>query len=1634
MVSRGWLHDELFTHGWSGSNTSWESGATYNLFVIDNNCVGVDGSDLVYRGKLHCPEEQMMVCCVDAGGQPHACSKDVTCAAARLVEWRIPSKCVPECDVQAFPQVALQNAIYTGVRFFPRVTDETCNSHMTAECGFGDIGNADPMTGATPHQVIQAGSNGGVSLGHDHDVSNRGTMGDEEPGKPLMMMADFVGGRDEPMPCDSMRNIESDQSLGTTLGLHDNPRPHAGRNASEPNHAHSLKVTHEHEHHDHSLTITHVPLPEGREEVYSKEMKGDWGLGVLAPQEVKILLFRVESDVSQVFPKVEANQLADEWSLVELFAGGFAGWKQASKAMTKMGVPWKSTHAVEIREDIAKLYCKTFAVNHIFAETDGKLDDLFPLNAHPVLGDTMYIGDIRNPDWIKLVPWANKIVAAISAPCPPWSRSSDKDGLHHADGRLMIATAVAMKFLRPLAVVLENVDTMRDHRHFKCVRDVLLWAGYRLVWECASDLRKVAPITRKRWLAVFIKDQGEINNVQVSDFLEMPQPNLESHKIMMNLPWEHEKDLTLTGDLMDVYSDVRFATRSMRTRFFREQGQMSSRDVMNMRIKHGRAVLSTFLARYSTQHELPEEKLRTDGLFAELTRGKLGTRFFSPFEIASAHGLVHDLYLPKNVHTAHLVVGNGISTQHAILAMTHARNYVDPLMRCNPQEMVLYAMRDRIHAENSEFSEDEHGWWLKLQTDVIPAAQPDMDEGDETMEERTLDTVLDSSSELLEVPPTLPFAATCQIQCCFPEETHVYITQGDMSLRQVLTHHRMTYALDFAALNDDMQLISVDDVLRSDVTVYFRNLGHMEMALVTQKAAWKVFQPGSSPFQEILAIADNLKLPQLRGYDITGHPVQDHAFNQRCVFTMLTCDAIAFDHVWDFQLIHTGSTKKMLSEIRMILPICRVANDHIAIVSSVAKRSEEQCLMFDQVLCKMHPFLKTLGWIWIPDEGKLLGKFRPQSDLAAPVCAMHLPLVRCLLDGVLAALPGKKDIEFRLKLDGLMMWDKPLSSDLTLETLDAVLQCCLHIVGCSPVTWIHGGKRMLMDDRLLGTLQSYSEKLTLSMIGRSRGGAGAKTEAWKEVKNQLAKLLIQKGWSLASLDEVTSEWIEKIGLSKLQTIFKTQMSHDRKWHSVMDYAKMRDLKVLPDDPVKMRAARTIQQALRKNRAAALVASRFQIADGFFKTHADQPLPVVNTIDLKSTGICLMDFDQAAPWLARDLPVISDELAIITLAGQTIPDDFPEHKELTFPALDDKQRGVVLRGHLWQLGEQKVTWKTHEQSIKQSPTLVIACTIWRDEVSSALWEDFGKSLVKTTFALMVDVDTKSQILQVWGRSFRDDKMRCDPDRAHSAQFHCRIFADQAEEILKTSGRNHIYLTPKSENHLSHPGWSMLWFPDRMSVDIAASKATEHSGVVRVKGKYALRVRATILSQIAKEVKCSVDTTDQLQIQHLYKLQPVPIGIKQEQLVDWALSFGWKIRVVKKLGKDAYLLGTDASPPHPHLSLNGTVVLIKQVTSQRSQQPNSALVAGPRQAPLKDHKEPDTNAMELLSDPWAGFRTQQGLPLGSTGASAAKPTVKADDKKLDEKFDKLMLMLQSSSHKRKDQAPSEDHFMESPTKEL
>ena len=404
----------------------------------------------------------------------------------------------------------------------------------------------------------------------------------------------------------------------------------------------------------------------------------------------------------------------------------------------------------------------------------------------------------------------------------------------------------------------------------------------------------------------------------------------------------------------------------------------------------------------------------------------------------------------------------------------------------------------------------------------------------------------------------------------------------------------------------------------------------------------------------------------------------------------------------------------------------------------------------------------------------------------------------------------------------------------------------------------------------------------------------------------------------------------------------------------------------------------------------LAAESFRLCPDFFLNSDDSQTAIIDKIDMKATGICLVDLNAAKPWFEQSLPLVPDELAVIVIAEPDIPTDVPTYQQVTFPAVDTRGRQVILRGWLWQFGQKHVKWSTHEHAIKTTDTIVFAMTLWKDECNEQQWNGVIQSMVKASFALVEGVDMQKKVLQVWGRSFRDQTAKCDSSQAVSAQFHFRILKSDAADLLKTSGCGPYYFTPKSDLQMSHPDWGLIWLSNKMEATIAAQRATQHAGLARSKNKCALRVPTNLIDQIAKEVRPQNPPKGFVPIKYMWKIEPIPLGVNGEQIAEWAENAGWKIKVMKMLGKTSVLVGSENPPPQKHLCMNRDLVLIKAVKNNRAEVVSSPLVAGPKPVAVKKTAEVDPFSLSG-GDPWAAYQPSSRGPASVASASTGQTSV-------------------------------------------
>ena len=1331
-------------------------------------------------------------------------------------------------------------------------------------------------------------------------------------------------------------------------------------------------------------------------------------------------IFEAVPSVPIVKPLVACGNRVDSWFLTELFSGGFGGWRQAAMVMNMHDVPWRHSLGVEWDRIIAESYCKTFSCIQVDVE------EVFASQrvCHPTgVADQSFVfrGNIEDLCWLNCVPWMQGIVAVMSPPCPPWGRSSPKDGLHCGAGRMFIVAIAAMRLLSPSSIAVENVDTIVKHPHFQTIMDTFAWAGYKLHWSGIDDLSAIAPTVRKRWLATFVPACTQVLMSCGLSLPVFPSLNMTSFRCFVELPSCHLDDLWLSPELLAVYRDPLFVTKGKGC-----SASMSEDDVLSKRVRGPFSRLSTVLASYGAQHEFCREFLKDFGLFAELFHDPKGgaqpIRFFSPFELALLMCPVAPLAFPLHSRVGHIVVGNCISVPQALLALTVARSCVDPGVGKSPIDMVVCGLVVRMHSDNCKVVLHDDGW-LVLTSFESPhhhlLIEPDADlevemdnRSDEFIEanEHELQGIHDVSSSVLHV-------RQWSVVCSFPDATHVVVIPDGETARHAFESLSRLDLCNFVGFLGHGEVFGLDTPVHWDLHLHFQDFDEPSKALVVDRHSWILCRADTSPIEAIRACFPTVPkhcLDNLWIFDLTCTPVSSEACVSFNRLLILLPNIAGF--TWSWKQILPGidtCCKPFLTNLFLLwecLPSFHVCSEHIAVVRNMSNDVELSCKTWHSLSDLLLPIFRALGWYCQSDDVALpsvlcVGLLRPASTYSAPANACIQVLLHVVVVGILDAFMQKGGVLTKVKVAGIFCWKGPLSPTLTVGNLVQLVTFVAAQLGLGCFRPVFLGKRPDHDLSLRETLDLMRSTLhvsngddvkpvTFHFVGELRGGAGAKQDAWKEAKSMLGRELISHGWPLQGLDDVTSEWIQRLGTGRVLSFFKMHM-HEKRWGAITDAAKWHGLSVQPSDPVKLRAVQAIQRAIRRKLPTTLRSSDFSIATGFFIFEDKSPAAVLQHIDMKASGVILLDFDQAQQWLSQTLPLVHDELAVLSLASAEIPQDVPKPEEIVFPGLDQKGRTVALRGHLWQLGQKKIGTSQVGHQVAPTETIVLAVTVWRDELETADdWDSFARSLVKSALN-QLKLDTNSMVLQVWGRCYRDAQSRVDAQHALSAQFHMRVFLSDVEKFLQLSGivgKGAIYITPKAESNLNHPDWCLIWLGPKMNCVVAADRATEHSGIVRAKGKWALRVKTNLAAAISKEIRPADPLTQPLPVRMMFKLEPIPVGLTFDQIVEWAAAFSWKIKIIKKLGKGAVLVGADRGPPHDFLAMNGKLVLVKQVLSEKRTD-EQVVVAGPRHTALAALRaKSDASVSADSKDPWDQYRAKQGMSTGPcTPSQLANPGV-------------------------------------------
>lgn len=231
-----------------------------------------------------------------------------------------------------------------------------------------------------------------------------------------------------------------------------------------------------------------------------------------------------------------------------------------------------------------------------------------------------------------------------------------------------------------------------------------------------------------------------------------------------------------------------------------------------------------------------------------------------------------------------------------------------------------------------------------------------------------------------------------------------------------------------------------------------------------------------------------------------------------------------------------------------------------------------------------------------------------------------------------------------------------------------------------------------------------------------------------------------------------------------------------------------------------------------------------------------------------------------------------------------------------------------------------------------------------------------------------------IIAMWGKSFRSGKQPSSAATSSSLQVHCSVKAEAVGQILRESGHNAIWVTPKTSEGKPNDAWKMLWLASGVSLMEArmqAAKLSQACGLAKSGSKFAIRVAKADFETCWKLVFPNTVPPEDIATDHLVKIENLPFGTTAELLSQWATHQGWRLKPIRAMGPRAWLAGSPQAPPAANLSFNGAPILTREIKSKQAMY-RDPILAGPKPS----HRSGDQTAAQegpqpLLGDPWARY---------------------------------------------------------------
>lgn len=1294
-------------------------------------------------------------------------------------------------------------------------------------------------------------------------------------------------------------------------------------------------------------------------------------------KSITVFDFRVSWYEDKIYINTDAKSIflfhpcesRGKYHLAELF-GGLGGWSNASHCFKT-----KPLMIVDHDSKTARMCAKTWSAR-VFT-----IDDfLVKIFANEIDSNMTYVvqADINDMRVWSAITALNINFIMMSPPCQPWSSAGSGLGLAALDGAVFANSLKHAAESKIQIVVAENVAGFAKHEDFKIVVAEAAMLGLHLVIDGVHKLNHVFPVVRDRWLGTFLSTSLKYNK----DLLQRAQhltlngwidstPSLANCDVIhVNISRDEKFDLSIP-DQLDRLLDL----KEMMPKWLLQRVAIDHRNpIKQARTIEQNEAIPAIMARYGSQHLLPENHLRSKGLQTVIFHDGCDLRLFSPWEFAAALGFGENLVLSICPEDAFQQIGNSISVGHAWLQLMkshmilgenspfHVDQDISSMIRDFQANAIKMSKYKVVRANDCQylipFVDDvnhvEPPAPKKLKTVPISPTIPFLVQEDFVTKRLDFDPVFHQIFPGIEdVDVAHPLCQGGILVLKHIQGNWMMVTQGPSSvvlaeciqraLPHAKTHHFDAFAIDDKTVHWDSSVCCCPAVTITFEPATFQVVCRYESTLAISiiiDVTWTV--------RTALAyIASNIKCnPDVLSLKFGDLWTKEDDF-------LLEYEKFDFDITFKACLPGYMSFVKPVQEVE-IEGLSPTTPGRVRFVARhpSKKITISVCVSHDQPICDVMrlcfpDLVGHIAWKVTDGEGQncvhsTCGSvpfvdiewvcFKPLVVTRLERCECNMPI-----DDPLCKWPNDKTFITR--------WIKtPFATKAKIiEVPDdmSVMQLAASFVAhaqCKVSVMCQVGPNIVDPNMMIGEIDAawiLSFKIT-----PLRGGAKA-----EPLKDKIRALLETKGVPRELCNERTSNFLSK---ADHETILKADLSNaDALWEAIKNEANRVKFRLVLHSELtaqkKENRHKPPSREGRKDKRSKQDGSEFDVSPENIMidiNHFKVGDANIGRLDAArfgpdQTGIAIMNATEASKH--QNFGSLSpDGLAILV-----IDKNLSGYKDVfVMPAHTASGKPVAVRAAFINFGDQKVSYVAAVPSIKTElfRATIIEFHIVKSLVSS--WKDCSNPL--HYIGVHVPCLRGNNLLASWSHKTWSNERKPTPfQNADYWHGFFKIEDTHLETTLIRSGMAGIFLTPKSPDKKHDDRFAIIPMPSCTLPEVQqkAQSCDKALGITKVRDHFAIRCKCEFVSKLRAvlfpESAC-VDTDGFEVDEKLWILKNVP-PIAKDALNKGLLDAKWEAHTVRSQGHDRWIVASKHMPNANHLVINDCLVLIEPFMRAKEQIP-------------------------------------------------------------------------------------------------